>query len=115
MRVNILALTLLLNSPVAFAKAKPVPRQVIDAKSVRLTCNGEPCVDPIFSSAKKALAKWGRYTLILDGGNADLIFAFKIGSPHEGLAQYQVLSPSGNGSITDIGTQDAPKMQDVKK
>ena len=115
MRIETLALILLLIPSAVLAKRKPVPPQLTNAKTVRLRCNEQPCEDPILSAAEKALAKWGRYNLILDGGNADLILSFEIGSPHEGMAHYEVLSPGGNGSITDIGTQQAPRMQEIKK
>jgi hypothetical protein len=115
MRIKILTLILLLTPPAVFAKRKPVPPQLTSAKTVRLTCNGQPCEDPILSAAKKTLVKWGRYSVILDGKAADLILSFEIGPPHEGLPHYEVLSPAGTGSMSDIGTQDAPRVQEIRK
>jgi hypothetical protein len=115
MQTKILALILLLTPSAVFAKRKPVPAQLANAKTVRLTCNGQPCEEPILSAARKTLAKWGRYSLILDGSKADLILSFDIGSPHEGMAHYEVLSPAGTGSVSDIATQDAPRVQEIKK
>ena len=115
MRTSILVAILLLAPSAVSAKRKPVPAQLTAAKTVRVTCNGQPCEEPVLSAAEKTLEKWGRYTVIRDGGSADLILSFKIGAPHEGMAHYEVLSPSGNGSITDIGTQQAPRVQEIKK
>lgn len=115
MRINLLVVILLLAPSALFAKRKPVPAQLINAKTVRVTCNGQPCDNPVLSAAEKTLEKWGRYSVIRDGGKADLILSFKIGAPHEGMPHYDVMSPNGNGSITDIGTQNAPRMQEVNK
>ena len=65
--------------------------------------------------AASTLAKWGRYSVILHGKDADLILSFDISSPQEGLAHYEVPSPAGTGSMSDIATQQAPRIQETRK
>jgi hypothetical protein len=115
MRLKTLSLIFLLAPAAALSQQKAVPVQLIEAKTVSVVCYGQPCAKPILSAAEKALRKWGRYSVAEPGKDADLILSFWIGPAQYGPAHYEVLSPMGTGSTTDIATQHAPKVQTVTK
>jgi hypothetical protein len=115
MRLKTLSLIFLLVPAAALSQQKAVPVQLIEAKTVSVVCYGQPCPKPILSAAEKALRKWGRYSVADPGKDADLILSFWIGPAQYGPAHYEVLSPMGTGSTTDIATQHAPKVQTVTK
>ena len=70
-------------------KKKPVlPEYVVRAQTVRVIIApdaGEPLDQPMANSTardnvEKALSEWGRYRLVLDGQEADLVIAVRTGS-----------------------------------
>jgi hypothetical protein len=115
MRLKTLSLIFVLAPAAALSQQKAVPVQLIEAKTVSVVCYGQPCPKPILSAAEKALRKWGRYSVAEPGKDADLILSFWIGTAQYGPTHYEVLSPMGSGSTTDIATQQAPKLQTVTK
>ena len=117
MRLKTLSLIFLLAPAAALSSQKTVtvPIQLIEAKTVSILCDEKPCPKPILSAAEKALKKWGRYSVAESDKDAGLILSFEIGPPQYGPAHYEVMSPMGSGSTTDIATQQAPKVQEVTK
>jgi hypothetical protein len=91
---SLLAVTALLAVPLsaplrAKDKKKPVlPEYVLRAQTVRVVVApdaGEPLDQPLANSTardnvEKALSEWGRYRLVMDGQQADLIIAVRTGS-----------------------------------
>jgi hypothetical protein len=83
-----------LNSPLAAPlnakdKKKPVlPEYVLRARTVRVVIapdSGEPLEQPMANSTardnvEKALSEWGRYQVVMDGQESDLVIAVRTGS-----------------------------------
>src|ERR1700722_16356605 len=83
-------LTVSLSDPLsAKDKKKPVlPEYVLRAQTVRVVIapeSGEPIDQPMANSTarenvEKALSEWGRYRIVLDGQESDLVIAVRTGS-----------------------------------
>ena len=89
-RVSLLALAALLAVP-AFAKDKKkftLPEDVLRAQTVRVVIDpqaGEPLDQPRANAnarenVEKALMEWGRFRLVMDGQESDLVIAVRTGN-----------------------------------
>jgi hypothetical protein len=116
-RKSILISLALLLTPFVHAKEKkqPLPDFVLQAQTAAVVIEPdatEPVNDPVANrraqdDVEVALAKWGRYRIILDAHAADLVFAVRCGrgavsptinGPTVG-AQPVILQPDSNGDI----------------
>lgn len=87
---SLLALTAVLAAPLnAKDKKKPtLPEDILRAQTVRVVISpgaGEPVDQPMANSiarenVEKALNEWGRYRLVMDGQDADLVIAVRTGN-----------------------------------
>jgi hypothetical protein len=101
---SLLALTALLAAPLsAKDKKKPtLPEDILRAQTVQVVISpesGEPLDQPMANSiarenVEKALSEWGRYRVVMEGQEADLVIAVRTGSG-------QMMRPTIKGGPTD--------------
>jgi hypothetical protein len=117
--------------PAALAKDKKpvIPQDILRAQTVRVIIDpdaGEPLDQPNANAmarenVEKALLEWGRFRLMMDGGESDLIISIRTGSGRMGRPTIQggpIDQRPGVGQSTDssvrIGGQrgQAPPLSD---
>lgn len=86
---SLLALAVLLIAPAIAKNKKPVlPEEVLRARTVRVVVDpeaGEPLDQPNANATardnvEKALMEWGRFSLVMDGAESDLIVVVRTGN-----------------------------------
>lgn len=76
-----LAFCLLLTTP-ALAQRKPIPRPVFAAKTIAIVNHAHN--DQVEAGALESLKRWGKFTVVDDPDNADIVLTFEKISEHEG-------------------------------
>ena len=112
-RTTILFLIVLVVAPLIHAKNKKkqaLPDYVLQAQWVLVVIHpeaGEPLTNPTANRAaqdnvEQALTKWGRFKLVMDARNADLIIAVRKGHPSGPTVSN---SPADRGPVIQVGGQ----------